>query len=131
MSEGNKDFDPAAEWAKANKGRWKRRLPVVFGFVTALALGGVGAAVSIGMARAAETAAGEREARGEVLRCYGRGGIRYGKACESPISGGLLLICIPGLLAFVGFVMGYAFSGGQISSEYIRGAKELGKKAIE
>ncbi len=112
---------PEEEWARANKGAWKRRVPVVVGLCAGLLFGGCGAGVSSLLGSAAETHKQEVEAKGMREICIGGGCSRE----RDNIGSGLLLIGIPGVLALVGFALGFFVSGGKVASEYVRGASGL------
>lgn len=112
---------PEEEWARANKGAWKRRLPVVVGLCAGLLFGGCGAGVSAAIGGAAEARQEELAAKGLREICVGRGCSRE----RDNIGSGLLLIAIPGVLALVGFAVGFFVAGGKVASEYVRGAARM------
>ncbi len=109
------------EWARANKGAWKRRVPVVVGLCAGLLFGGCGAGVSSLIGSAAEARQEELAAKGLREVCVGRGCSRE----RDNIGSGLLLIAIPGVLGLVGFALGFFVSGGKVATEYVRGASRI------
>ncbi len=112
--------DVEAEWARANKGAWKRRLPFVVGLVVGLLGAGLGLGIAAALGGGAQAHQKELDDQGLREVC-----IKAGCHEREAMGSGIILIALPAVLALGGFAGGFLVSGGKLSGAYAAGLRRL------